>query len=100
MHAGSLMRGKSLINTLVGVSASWGTALYSEGSLGLEAMIRKKTPSTNMKVYYGKQYSALKGVAATIKSPATPDKATVQILQIIVQTKLLANICCCSKLSV
>ena len=36
-------------------------------------MIRKKTPSTNMKVYYGKKYSAWKDVAATIKSPATPD---------------------------
>ena len=73
MHMVSLMRGKSLINTLVGVSASWGTALYCEGSWRLEAMIRKKTPSTNMKVYYGKKYSAWKDVAATIKSPATPD---------------------------
>ena len=55
-----LMRGKSLINTLVGVSASW----YCEEVGGDDS---KENAKHQHEGNYGEQYSSWKGVAATVR---------------------------------
>lgn len=62
------MRGKSLINTLVGVSASW----YCEGVGGDDS---KENAKHQHEGNYGEQYSTWKGVAVAVRVRL----ATVQI---------------------
>lgn len=83
------MRGKSLINLLVGVSASW----YCEGSWGVGGDESKENAKHQHEGTVVKKYSTWKGVAATVRVRLHHTSYCAN------SASVLLNICCVGEAS-